>query len=381
MKFRASHEVTAYCSIITLTEHGVCEIQFNEKFERNATQRNVSQRNAFYANEDIIYNLQFIVHFSVYFDIIQTMKFLLNVVVLVTTAQFFVHSCPYLLGGELGRRNLQLRNRDGNDRNGGKDGDGGNRGGNRDGDGNGGNNGGNDGDNRGNGGRNGGNGGNNGGGNGGNNGGNRRTRMPSSAPAGIPPPPPDTCTTPIVNRANICSAFQQVSTLFDAALSNPNIALPSEIFASAVRVVFHDAGEVDVRSPNDLLGSDGCLSSDFNNEGLVIPTAVVQRIFEPMYREVCDRISRADFWVLLGKLTLDRAITPALPVPFHYGRVDNNECEAGNRRLPSAEGDLTEISRVFVDQMGLTMDDAGIYYIVCILHYIIYSVYITLYYI
>ena len=206
------------------------------------------------------------------------------------------------------------------------------------------------------------------------------TRFPSSAPAGIPPPPPDTCTTPIVNRANICSAFQQVSTLFDAALSNPNIALPSEIFASAVRVVFHDAGEVDVRSPNDLLGSDGCLSSDFNNEGLVIPTAVVQRIFEPMYREVCDRISRADFWVLLGKLTLDRAITPALPVPFHYGRVDNNECEAGNRRLPSAEGDLTEISRVFVDQMGLTMDDAGIYYIVCILHYIIYSVYITLYF-
>ena len=288
---------------------------------------------------------------------------------LVTTVEFFVHSCPYLLGEVQGRRKLQLRT-------GGNDGDGGNRGNNGGSDGDGGNrgnNGGNDGDNRGNGGRN--------GGNGGNNGGSKRTRFPSSAPAGIPPPPPDTCTTPIVNRANICSAFQQVSTLFDAALSNPNIALPSEIFASAVRVVFHDAGEVDVRSPNDLLGSDGCLSSDFNNEGLVIPTAVVQRIFEPMYREVCDRISRADFWVLLGKLTLDRAITPALPVPFHYGRVDNNECEAGNRRLPSAEGDLTEISRVFVDQMGLTMDDAGIYYIVCILHYIIYSVYITLYYI
>ena len=45
--------------------------------------------------------------------------------------------------------------------------------------------------------------------------------------------------------------------------------------------------------------------------------------------------------------------------PFRWGRADAATCVFnGGSRLPAAEGDEAEIERVFVTQMGLTLDDA-----------------------
>lgn len=134
----------------------------------------------------------------------------------------------------------------------------------------------------------------------------------------------------------------------------------SAIFGSVIRLAFHDAGEADVSKIDDHLGPDGCLSNDRGSAGLVEPNSIVQVYVEPLYQAVCDRISRADFWVLLAKLVLEQAIVPALPVPYQYGRRDNVECEGGAGRLPQPDRGLEEFHRVFVRQMGLTMADAGI---------------------
>lgn len=123
--------------------------------------------------------------------------------------------------------------------------------------------------------------------------------------------------------------------------------------------MFHDAGEVDMTNFVDLLGPDGCMCHDGDSAGLTEPTSLVNTVIEPLWQQVCDRISRADFWVLFGKLVVETAASAPVSVAYQYGRRDNVECEGGAGRLPSAQGDLSEISRVFVTQMGLTLNDAG----------------------
>ena len=129
----------------------------------------------------------------------------------------------------------------------------------------------------------------------------------------------------------------------------------------AVRLAFHDAGEVDLNAVNgtDILGSDGCLSNSDANAGLIEPNSLVNTVIEPAWQSVCDRISRADFWVLYAILILQRAEpTGVMTIPFQYGRRDSHSCEAGASRLPNAQLGLDEFMRVFVTQMGLTMHDA-----------------------
>lgn len=127
-----------------------------------------------------------------------------------------------------------------------------------------------------------------------------------------------------------------------------------------MRLVFHDVGEVDIRNSVDLLGPDGCLAQNGDSAGLTEATSLVNTVMEPIWQSVCDRISRADFWVLFGKLVVEAA-APSLvaPLVYQYGRVDNMVCEGGGGRLPSAQGGLDEFNRVFVNQMGLTMREAG----------------------
>ena len=133
----------------------------------------------------------------------------------------------------------------------------------------------------------------------------------------------------------------------------------SDLFGAAIRLAFHDAGEVDIRAP-DHFGPDGCLSGDANNNGLVEFDSLVTTVMEPIWQTVCDNISRADFWVLFGKLVLEFAASVPININYQYGRVDTVSCNGGRGRLPTAQGDLDEITRVFVTQMGLTMNDAGI---------------------
>lgn len=47
-------------------------------------------------------------------------------------------------------------------------------------------------------------------------------------------------------------------------------------------------------------------------------------------------------------------------IKYQFGRKDSHSCNAGNGRLPGAQNGLKNIYQVFVNQLGLTMSDAGI---------------------
>lgn len=87
-------------------------------------------------------------------------------------------------------------------------------------------------------------------------------------------------------------------------------------------------------------------------------TSLVNTVIEPIWQQYCDQISRADFWVLFSKMCAEAADPSGLlNISFQWGRKDNAVC-VDNHRMPSAQGGLEEITRVYVTQMGLTLQDA-----------------------
>ena len=92
-------------------------------------------------------------------------------------------------------------------------------------------------------------------------------------------------------------------------------------------------------------------------------TSPVLTILEVIWQENCDKISRADFWVLFAKLVVEHtsktSTSSGALIDYQFGRKDKTSCEAGSRRLPNSQNGLNAIQQVFVNQMGLTMDDAG----------------------
>lgn len=74
--------------------------------------------------------------------------------------------------------------------------------------------------------------------------------------------------------------------------------------------------------------------------------------------------SRADFWALFAILVLKQASTdagesfqPSALDTFQYGRKQTTNCQAGQGRLPGAEGGLEQLALTFVKRMGLTLED------------------------
>lgn len=84
----------------------------------------------------------------------------------------------------------------------------------------------------------------------------------------------------------------------------------------------------------------------------------METLFEPIYEAVSDSISRADFWALLGWLSINLSSNGAIPISYQYGRKDAATCHVETPRLPSAQLGRDSIEHVFVGRMGLTMDDA-----------------------
>jgi len=164
------------------------------------------------------------------------------------------------------------------------------------------------------------------------------------------------------SREGVCLAYPLVRHAFESILPPLDDRLArSQLFGKAVRLVFHDAGEIDMQShqDDDTMGPDGCLSDTSANSGLLEDSSIVMTVLEPIWQTVCDQISRADFWVLFAKLILAEASTNQLSIEYQYGRRDAQDCSAGGGRLPSGQAGLHEINQVFVTQMGLTMVDAG----------------------
>ena len=160
---------------------------------------------------------------------------------------------------------------------------------------------------------------------------------------------------PFVAPADFCGVYDSVAAEYNALSDRERRALLGPV----VRLAFHDAAEVDLTQP-DSLGVDGCLSSDFLNDGLNGQCDEVTLILEPIWQRLCGQISRADFWVLMAKFAVEAAFPAGVSVtlPYAYGRRDATECEGGVGRLPRATQGLEEIGRVFQVQMGLTEADA-----------------------
>ena len=162
----------------------------------------------------------------------------------------------------------------------------------------------------------------------------------------------------VVSEANIRSVYRDVKAAFHALIERSPAFAQSNIYGAALRLAFHDAGEIDI-TKGDKFGPDGCLSNSGDNAGLIEEGTVPVTVIEPLWQEYCDKISRADFWALLGKLAAERADpTHTLIIPFQYGRKDAASCDDGVGRLPKPQPGLSEYDRVFVKQMGLSIADA-----------------------
>jgi catalase (peroxidase I) len=91
----------------------------------------------------------------------------------------------------------------------------------------------------------------------------------------------------------------------------------------------------------------------------MLPNSLVNTVLEPIWQANCDKISRADFWVLFAILSIQAAEpTNTISFKYQYGRKDTTSCNAGAGRLPSAQGGFGSLYKFFVQQMGLTMADA-----------------------
>ena len=165
--------------------------------------------------------------------------------------------------------------------------------------------------------------------------------------------------TPDLSDANICSVYLSVKKDFEALIPDSEFER-ANLYGAAVRLAFHDAGEIDINS-SDTMGPDGCLSSSSDNAGLVEETSLVNTVIEPLWQNYCDKISRADFWVLFAKLSMEYSDpTKSIKLDYQYGRQDKTVCEIESDRLPDAQYGMDMIEQVFVKQMGLTLEDAGI---------------------
>jgi len=137
--------------------------------------------------------------------------------------------------------------------------------------------------------------------------------------------------------------------------------LQGNLWGSALRLAFHDAGEVLMTNTTDMMGPDGCLSSDPASNGLNTDDCLTATVIEPFWQNYCDYISRADFWVLFAKIVIEYAeSTGHLNFPFQYGRVDaTTSCEAGYGRLPDATRGMPAIVDLFVNNMQMTLEDGA----------------------
>ena len=123
----------------------------------------------------------------------------------------------------------------------------------------------------------------------------------------------------------------------------------------------HDAGEIDI-TQSDHLGPDGCLSNTAANAGLIpfgsVTSTIVDQLFEPIFQANCASISRADFWALLGWLSVNIASSGGVAIQYQYGRRDAVTCPVPSTRLPNAQLGRGAINQMFQTQMGLTLTDA-----------------------
>jgi len=173
------------------------------------------------------------------------------------------------------------------------------------------------------------------------------------------------------NGYSVTSTEAEIKYVYEAAKADFNALIDgfdddkyeefhkSNIFGNMLRGAFHDCGEFDA-STSDNYGCDGCLSNTEANAGLIEDDSVVMDLFEGMWQNYCDKITRADYWALMGKFVAEKGDKKhRLAIPYSYGRPDNTKgcTEGAEGRLPGHQIGFSEFKRVFVKQMQLSLHD------------------------
>mmetsp|Transcript_26684 Transcript_26684/g.36699 ORF Transcript_26684/g.36699 Transcript_26684/m.36699 type:complete len:308 (-) Transcript_26684:1955-2878(-) len=195
------------------------------------------------------------------------------------------------------------------------------------------------------------------------------TAVPVSAPTAVSVCKKTKFAYPTVTAASTCTAYKQIRADFIALLppggTSAGDFTRANIFGKALRLAFHDAGEIDITQP-DKLGPDGCLSNTAENAGLIpfgtVTSTMVDSLFEPIYQKYCDNLNRADFFVLFAKFAVEYSEpTKSIKIPFQYGRRESQSCAGpGNSyvgRDPSGQAGVDEMVETFINNMGLTNVD------------------------
>merc|ERR1712167_520372 len=77
----------------------------------------------------------------------------------------------------------------------------------------------------------------------------------------------------------------------------------------------------------------------------------------PVWRKYCNKLSFADFMVLMSKFSIERSrgTKKGAPIKYAIGRKDSRDCNAGKGRLPDHQIGFSEFPRVFENQMKMTV--------------------------
>lgn len=139
-----------------------------------------------------------------------------------------------------------------------------------------------------------------------------------------------------------CLAYKSIKTIYTTLIKSAPDLEKGNLFGIALRLVFHDAAEIDLTKDSDKNGPDGCISSLPDNVGLTEIDSIIKTVFEPIWLQNCDKISRADFWVLMAILTVELSEpTNSINIHFQFGRSDKQSCDyTGKSRLPSSQRGL-----------------------------------------
>ncbi len=190
----------------------------------------------------------------------------------------------------------------------------------------------------------------------------RPTPQPTAMPSDVTYLPSAVCANTVsgtLNDLTICDVVSSIENDLDSILNTFSLMQKSKFFGSVIRLAFHDAAEVLVFDSSDRYGPDGCLSRSQDNIGLIESSKLTSTVIEPMWQRHCSTgISRADFWVLLAKLVVEKSAllgSAVVTVPFYYGRKDNLECDGGKGRLPSATvSRVVDTNSFFASHMNLS---------------------------
>ena len=81
-------------------------------------------------------------------------------------------------------------------------------------------------------------------------------------------------------------------------------------------------------------------------------------LLAPVYATYKSVISYADFIVLAANVAINAASSYVVTMPFNWGRTDGTDCDVVDvHRLPEGVQSISHVKAVFVERMGLTLQD------------------------